>query len=53
MASGMMSISGLISNLQTDSIIAQLMEVERRPLYLLQQQQADYKKELSAWQAAN
>ena len=53
MASGMMSISGLISNLQTDSIIAQLMSVERRPLYLLQQQQADYKKELSAWQAAN
>lgn len=41
-------VSGLMSGLDTDAIISQMMSVERRPITLLQQQQAIYKSKISA-----
>lgn len=46
MASG---VSGLISGLDTESIITKTMAIERRPIQLLQQQEAAYKAKISAF----
>ncbi|MGI9862413.1 flagellar filament capping protein FliD [Moorella naiadis] len=48
--SGTMYISGLASGLNTDSIIQQLMDIERIPLVNLQQRQSTYETQKNAWQ---
>lgn len=42
-------VSGLMSGLDTESIITQMMTVERRPILLLQQQEAAYQSKISAF----
>lgn len=44
-----MQISGLASGLDTENVIKQLMEIERRPVTLLEQRKADLNLEYSAW----
>ncbi len=41
-------VSGLMSGLDTDSIISQLMSLERRPVMLLQQKEAAYQAKITA-----
>jgi flagellar hook-associated protein 2 len=41
-------VNGLMSGLDTESIISQMMSVERRPITLLQQQEAVYQAKISA-----
>ena len=43
------SVGGLVSGLDTNSIIEQLMEVNQRPITMLQQQEAAYQVELTAY----
>ncbi len=43
------SVGGLISGLDTNSMIEQLLELERQPILKLQQQEAAYQVELSAY----
>jgi Flagellar capping protein len=43
------SVSGLISGLDTDSIVAQLLNVQQQPILKLQQREADYQVQLSAY----
>ncbi|MDI6827447.1 MAG: flagellar filament capping protein FliD [Armatimonadota bacterium] len=50
---GTASISGVISGLKTDEIIAKLIEIERVPINRLQAQKATLNSKLSAWQEAN
>ncbi len=40
---------GMGSNLDVNGIVSQLMAVERRPLALLEQREADYQAKLSAF----
>ena len=44
-----LSVGGLISGLDTENIINQLMEVEQQPIIRLQQREADYQVKLSAY----
>lgn len=44
-------VSGLMSGLDTESIISQMMTIERRPITLLQQQEAAYQSKISAFGA--
>ncbi len=41
-------VSGLMSGLDTDSIISQLMSLEQRPIMLLQQKEAAYQAKITA-----
>jgi len=41
-------VSGLMSGLDTESIISGLMELERRPILLLQRREADFQSKISA-----
>ena len=41
-------VSGLMSGLDTDSIISQLMSLERRPVMLMQQKEAAYQAKITA-----
>lgn len=41
-------VSGLMSGLDTDSIISQMMAIEQRPILLLQQKEAAYQAKISA-----
>ena len=41
-------VSGLMSGLDTDSIISQLMDLERRPIMQLQQKEAGYQAKITA-----
>ncbi len=41
-------VSGLMSGLDTDSIISQLMSLEKRPVMLLQQKEAAYQAKITA-----
>ena len=41
-------VSGLMSGLDTESIISKIMTIEQRPLLLLQQQEAAYQSKISA-----
>ena len=41
-------VSGLISGLDTESIIGKLMELERRPIVLLQKREAEFQAKISA-----
>lgn len=43
------SVSGLVSGLDTESIISKLMDIEKKPITLLQQQEASYSVKLSAY----
>jgi len=43
-----LGVSGLMSGLDTDSIISQLMSLERRPVMLLQQKEAAYQAKITA-----
>lgn len=43
------SIGGIASGLDTASMIQQLMQIERQPIFRLQQRQADLKKVDAAW----
>lgn len=45
------SIGGLASGLDTNQLVEQLMQIERRPIYLLQDQQKEVKSDLSAWES--
>jgi flagellar hook-associated protein 2 len=45
--------SGLISGLKTDEIIAQLMDLERRPIQLLEQKQTKFETRLSSFLDVN
>lgn len=47
------SVGGIASGLDTDSIIAQLMSIERRPLTLLQQRESKLNTKLELYQQAN
>ncbi len=47
------SISGLISGLKTDDIIAKTLEFGRRPITIMEGRQAQYTARLTAWQEAN
>lgn len=42
------SVGGLVSGLDTESIISQLMEIEQQPILLLQQDEAFYQSKISA-----
>lgn len=42
-------VSGLMSGLDTESIIKQMMAIEQRPILLLQQQEAAYQAKISAF----
>lgn len=44
-------VGGLMSGLDTESIITQMMNLERRPIVLLQQQEAGYQSKISAYGA--
>ena len=44
-----MSVGGLISGLDTNKIIDQLKSIQQKPILKLQQQEADYQVELSAY----
>ena len=50
---GTMSISGLVSGLKTDDIVAKVMERARAPLARLQNQKALNQQRLVAWQDIN
>ncbi len=43
-----LGVSGLMSGLDTDSIISKLMELERRPVVLLQRKEAGYQAKITA-----
>lgn len=43
-----LGVSGLMSGLDTDSIVSQLMSLEKRPLMLLQQKEAAYQAKITA-----
>ncbi|WP_422446916.1 flagellar filament capping protein FliD [Thermoanaerobacterium sp. DL9XJH110] len=48
-----MRVSGLVSGLDVDTLVSQLMEIERRPLYLLEQRKTSYDLKKSLWQEIN
>jgi flagellar hook-associated protein 2 len=41
-------VGGLISGLDTDSLISQIMAIERRPIVSLQQEEAEYQTQISS-----
>ena len=47
------SISGLASGIDWADIISQLMEIERRPITLLESRKSAYEEKLSVWQNIN
>lgn len=44
-----LSVGGLVSGLDSESLIGKLMELERRPIVLLQQREAAYQVKLTAY----
>ncbi|MCA9791853.1 MAG: flagellar filament capping protein FliD [Candidatus Eremiobacteraeota bacterium] len=46
-------VSGIISGLDTDGIIKSLVDIEKAPLTTLDQREADYNNELTAWRSLN
>jgi len=53
MAQGSMSIGGIISGFDTATLVSQLMEVERTPVYRLNEKKTTLTAELTAWQDLN
>jgi flagellar hook-associated protein 2 len=47
------SISGMGSGMDIQSIVSQLMAIERQPIYQMQQDQAQYQREIDVWQEIN
>ena len=47
------TVTGLVSGMDWDSIISQLMAIERRPVEMLESRQSEYQTKLSAWQDIN
>jgi flagellar hook-associated protein 2 len=47
------SVSGLVSGLDTDAIIAKMLEYGQKPIKLLQNKQTTYTDQLTAWQDFN
>ena len=47
------NVGGLASGLDTNSIVAQLVELERIPIYQMESRQATYEKKDAAWQTIN
>ena len=43
------SLGGLISGMDTDSVIAKLLDIQKKPISLLQKKEADFKVKLSAY----
>ncbi len=43
------SIGGLISGMDTDSVISKLLDIQKKPISLLQNKEADFKVKLSAY----
>jgi flagellar hook-associated protein 2 len=52
-SSGLLSIDGLISGLNTTDIINQLLEVERIPITRLEERKSRYEQKIALWQEAN
>ncbi len=50
---GTASISGIVSGMKTDEIIAKLMELSKAPLNRLQTQKTALQKKISTWQELN
>lgn len=50
---GLQSINGVVSGLSTDEIISKIMQVEKRPITNLQNDQKELTTQLSAWQEFN
>src|SRR5690606_19353066 len=48
-----MYISGIVSGLDTDTLIEQLMAIERRPLVLMQERKTTLEKQRDAWRDVN
>jgi len=46
---GTFSIGGLVSGLDTQNILDQLREIERRPVVLLENRKSQYQRRLDAW----
>ncbi len=49
MATPLFSVGGLVSGLDTNSIVQQLMQLERAPVERLQARQATYRAKIDAW----
>lgn len=49
MATPLFSVGGLVSGLDTDGIVRQLMQLERTPIVRLQTRQAAYRAKIDAW----
>ena len=47
------TVSGLASGINWADIVSQLMEIERRPITLLESKKSDYQEKLSVWQNIN
>jgi flagellar hook-associated protein 2 len=50
---GLVSISGLVSGMKTDEILAKILEAERRPVQRYEAQQQRLRDRISAYQEAN
>ncbi len=50
---GQFAISGISSGMDWSSLIEQIMQIEHRPVDLLEQRKQDYQNKLSAWQEIN
>lgn len=48
-----LSVDGLVSGLDTTSIVSQIIELERRPINLLETKQGVLSEQTAAWQKAN
>ncbi len=48
-----LSLTGIVSGVDWEAIIEKLMEIEHRPVDLLEQRKEEYENKLSAWQQIN
>ena len=53
MSTGITSISGLVSGIDWDTMIEQLLAIEAQPINLLEQRKQKYETKLSMWQQIN
>jgi flagellar hook-associated protein 2 len=47
------NVGGLLSGLDTNSIVSQLMQLERQPVFQLQRRQSDYETKNRTWDSIN
>jgi flagellar hook-associated protein 2 len=50
---GVLKIGGLVSGLDTDSLIKSLMSIEKRPVVVMQKRQDDLNTQAGAWRDTN